>query len=208
MWLVLPSTGLELEFGSGLDSESDDDDDDDKDGIDTNPAESDEINTTPLSHQNSQVLECAKVKSQPQMEHLVPPQPLTSTVISVEERWDVRCRDHLIQESLTVKNGSADPAMETGDDITLTDKGVSVGAMQPSTEETVIKISHQPETVSPKGEKITEEEMRRNEGFTSPEPKSCNPEVCSKGTTGEPGEDQDDQSVCVWRRCCDKAELL
>lgn len=179
-----------------------------EDEIDTNPAESDgvpRINTTSLCHQNSQVLECTKVKGQAQVEHLVPPQPSASTIIPEEESSDGRsiseapCSNAVIQESVTAKNISSPAAMETGDDITLANKGMPSGAMQPSTVEMDDKISHQPDMASAKAEKIIEKEIKRNESFILPELKSCDPrpEVCPNRTGGEPGKDQDDDSIII-----------
>lgn len=158
-----PPTGLESAFGSGLHSESDEKKK--KCETDTNPAELDRvprINTTSLSHQNSQVLECPRVKGQPQVEDLVPPEPSASTIISEEESSDWRSpsvapsSDALIQESVTVKNISSAAAMETDDDITPANKGKPSGAMQPSTDEMDDRISHRPDTASPTGETTLE----------------------------------------------------
>lgn len=143
-----------------------------EDEIDTDPAESDSvprINTTSLSHQNCKVLEWTRVKGQPQVEHLVPPQPSASTIIPEDGKSisEASCSDVVIQESVTAKNISSATAMETSHDITLANKGMPSGATQPSTEEMDDKISHQPDMASAKVDKIIEE-IKRNESFILP----------------------------------------
>lgn len=186
-----PPTGLELAFGSGLDSERDEGVRNDTDGA---PG----TNVTSPNHQNCQVLEYSKVKGQPLSEHSVPPQPSAPAITSEEERSAGRsitaapCSHAGVQENVTAKNISSDAAMETGDDITPDNKGMPSGAMQPSTDEMDDKISHQPDVASSKGKKIKEEAIKRNESFMLPEPKSCDPrtEVCPNRTGGEPGNHQ------------------
>lgn len=168
---------------------------------DTDPAETgalSKINTTSLS---LQVLECARVKGQPQMEHLASPQSSSSTIISQEisDGRSTPCRDAVIQQSVTTKNISSAAAMETDDDITQANKGVPSGAIEPSTDKTDDKLSQQPDMMSSNGEKIRGKEMNRNESFTLAEMESCDliPEFCPRRTGREPGKDQDDVFIIL-----------
>lgn len=188
-------TGPELEDGSGLDSESDEAVK--KKETDTNLAEIDtvlKINTTSLS---LQMPECAKVKGQPQAEHVVPPQISASTVISEKiPDWGsvstARCSGAMIQQSGTAENISSSATMGTNDDTSPANKGVLPGAMGPSTDEMDDKLSHQPDMMSSK-EEIIEEGRKINESLTLLELVNCDliPEACPERIRGELGMDQD-----------------
>lgn len=181
-------TGLDLELGSGLESERDED-------IKENDSEL-RIDTTSLSHQNSQ---CARVKGQPQVGHLVPPEPSVSTINPEEGVPSSDRRPISVAPCDAVHYNSIGVAMETDNVITPANKDMPSGATLPSTDKMDDKISQRPDTASPPGEKIILEEPEKNESFTSPEPNRCelSPDVCPNRTGGEPGRDQDSQAVYV-----------